>query len=140
MREVEVIFDGPPKGLTIAFSRSERILADQANILYWARPTSPDEISAVVRFVAEQSLPVSTIVIGELADYPLNDHIMPQWLADLAQIMAPGRVVVDTSGLDGGRRKRLVEGTWRACKLIGKRDPVAAIFACIYFRIRGWMR
>lgn len=137
---VEVLFDAEAKGVSVLFGVDEPGAVWSQDLLWWARPASPDEISAVVRFVAQQRLPVSTIVIGGLEGYPIQEHLVPRWLVEMAQVMAPGQLVVDTRGLDEGRRRRLIRGTMRACQLVKRpRDPVAALVDWIGLQIKGWM-
>lgn len=142
MKRAEILFDEPPQGVTLVFGgRLERRRFFEAEaVYYWTRPASPDEISAVVSFVGERSLPISTIVIGGLHGYPVEEYQLPQWFAELARLRGSGRIVVETIDLDPEARRRLIQGTRRACRLSLSSDPVAFAVDWVHLRLRGWMR
>lgn len=93
--------------------------------LWWSAAAMPETIDEVIDLIDSQGLPVETIVIGGLRRYPVFDDVWPRWLARWSRCEGVKSLVVDTSQLSDGQRRRLIEATRRRLVLSADENPVA---------------
>lgn len=127
-------------GVVIAFYPYKPEDREGGQWLWWTGAVTPEVIDEVLKLIAGHRLKVEAIVIGGLERYPLFLDGWPRWFVRWSDGDAVGRIVIDTEGLGGEERRRLVELTRRRRRLSRYVDPVTKALDAIKRLLDGRLR
>ena len=134
---MKIEFDGEVAGITLRFNESEGLERGRVERgtteLLWAREVSLEMIEEVLTFVGSRRLPVQTVVLTGLRDYPVGEQMLARWLVRAARKAGEIRIVVETMGLNQAEKERLIALTRREEGLMARQVPFGGIW-------RAWGR